>query len=213
MFPRNPLFPWQDFAQAFGGVKWVFAPERANLQDGFSGGPASQRTPFPSIWLSPAGVEPLFFIASRSAVNRQNSACCDEDASETPYVGAIVLNDVALLSDDITTTSRGTTTCGKSSLFSSLQPRLQPACRTPVRARRPAPSPARLLPMRPMAMSSMARSLAVLRVQRPALFRARSAAERLDLTAFAAGPVIPPTTQRAFPLGGFSFPAPVAALT
>lgn len=218
MFPRKPLFHRQQFAQGPARAKSGFAPTQAGMQDGLIGSSdrlasAPHCYPFPIIWLSPAGVEPFFSAASASSAARQSLATCALKAVSSPADGAFTPLDDALHSGFITTSTRGKTSCGKSSLFSLSQPRLRAACKTPARALLRAPWSARLSRTPPTKTWSPVPHLAVLPGRPPARFRAQSAADTSGLTASAAKAGTKLATHGAFPVGGFSFPAPVAALT
>ena len=221
MFPRKPLFCRREIAQAICAEKTGFASTRFSLQDGHSGsrsgcGLASQCDPFPSIWLSPAGVEPFFCASCASFAatgHRRGFARRGHSARAQGRNDSFAHQNGAVDSRIITTISRGTLSCGKSSLFFSSQRPLPAACRTPVRARLQALSPVLPLPMQLTRTWLRARPSAVLPVRQPAPFRARSAADETTLTAAAAGLSQIPATHGAFPVGGFFISRPTAALT
>ena len=227
MFPRKPLFLWQQFAQGLGRAKTGFAPTRLFSQGGGHddrcSGPCGRGLephcdPFPLIWLSPLGVGPFFCDAAISPVPKARNG--RGFADDTKHFGdnglffAFPDGHDALDSGAITTSNRGKLSCGNLSLSFLLQRRLPAACKTPARAPWLVRSPARSLQMRPTAMSRMAPSLAVWPVSRPAPSRARSAANFSDLTVKPAGRSTTSTTQGAFPFGWFFHISPSrAALT
>lgn len=218
MFPRKPLFFWQEIAHAPCVARSGFASTRLCLQDESMSrvrvsGRASQCDPIPSIWSGPCGAGPFFCASAHGHPDRRGLADGAGRQTRLGCISAFVTPAGSLDSCGITTPLRGTTTCGKSSLFSSSQPRLPAACRTPVRARRQVPLLALWLRTQPKATWSMARSSAVWPVRRPAPFRARSAADETTLTAAAAGLNPIPATRGAFPAGGFFISRPMAALT
>lgn len=219
MNPRKPLFSWQLFAQSFGLGKTGFASTQAGLQDGKVGGcgpfgPAPRCCPFPSVWPSPAGVGPLFSALRGAVPDGQLFAEWHLPRPSAAAVSPSVSDDVGLKLPAITTSQRGKTSCGKSLHSFLSQPRLRAVCKTPVRAGLPVRSQARLLPTPPTVMCLTGRSSAALQALHPAPFRARSAADKSDLTATtAAGHHYQLATHGAFPVGGFSISRPMAALT
>ena len=218
MNPRKPLNHWQLFAQPRAAAISGFAPTHFDRQDGLVGssgpcGSAPHCYPFPFFWLSPFGVGPLFSAPFARGRDRRAFANAEPGQCGHGPKTSFAHPDAALVSEFITTSTRGVTSCGNSSLYSSSQPRLRPACRTPARAQSRVPLLARPLPIRPTKTWLPVPRLAGLPVLPAAPFPARSAADCRDLIASATGHPTTLATHGAFPVGGFSFPAPVAALT
>lgn len=219
MNPRKPLFLWQLFAQAGAWVKTGFAPTRFCLQYegiGSAGTPGSAPNccPFPMIWPSPYGVGPLFSGPSLQGSDGQFIAERAGHAAPLAAILAFASAVARINSADITTNIRGTLSCGKLSLFSSLQRRWPAACKTPAHAGLLAPLPGPWLPTQPMATLSTALSSAGLPALRLAPSRARSGADTFGLTAAAAGLSTTPATQGDHPFGWlFHFRPTKAALT
>ena len=217
MFPRKPLFHWQEFAQGLCAAKSGFASTRNSLHHGVIGGSRRCGTafhcdPFPSIWPGLFGAGPFFARPAVAQGNRRSLADGTAPHGSADGNFPFVQTGLALESGCITTNIRGIS-CGNSSHFSSLQPRLQAACKTPARARRQVPLRARWSRTQPKATSSMALSSVAWPALRPAPFRARSAADETTLTAAAAGLSLIPATHGAIPVGGFFISRPMAALT
>ena len=223
MNPRKPLCCWQFFAQALACAKSAFAPTRAGLQDkvlvdpvALAFGPRHMThcDPFPMNWPSPVGVGPLFVRGPVGLRFGRNSAHRAGASARGHGILPFVSMACALESGDITTPFRGTTSCRNSSLFFSSQRRLRAVCKTQVHAGLQGLSLARPLPMRRMRTLSQARPLAGLQALRPAPFRARSAADQIDLTAQTAVITITPAIHGDIPRGWpFHFRRASAALT
>jgi len=227
MNPRKPLCCWQFFAQALACAKSGFASTRVGLHDerlampeGLAFGPADLARhvihcdPFPNTWPSPFGVGPLFVRRTVGLQFGRNSAHPDGAAARDNGILPFISMVRALKFGDITTPFRGTTSCGNSSLFFSSQRRSRAVCKTQARAGLRAPSLARRLPTPRMKTLSQALPLAGLLALRLAPFRARSAADQIDLTARAAVCTITPATHGDIPRGwSFHFRPASAVLT
>jgi len=227
MNPRKPLCFWQFFAQALACAKSGFASTRVGLHDeglakpaGLAFGPADLARhvihcdPFPNTWPSPFGVGPLLARGTVDLPFGRNSAHRAGAPARGHGILPFVSMACALESGDITTPFRGTTSCGNSSLFFSSQRRSRAVCKTPAHAGLQGLSLARPLPMRRMRTLSQARPLAGLQALRPAPFRARLAADQIDLTARTAVITITPATHGDIPRGwSFHFRPASAVLT
>lgn len=153
MFPRKSPCLWQSFAQGLRIAKSGFAPTHCALQDMAVGSYGALATaphcyPFPSVWLSPAGVEPLFSVLQRGHEDRQAFASQAGLRAGLCRNFSSVAHGDALNSGCITTTCRGVTSCGNSSFFFSSLPPLPPVCRIRVA----------MLPSAPWAVQRRARS-------------------------------------------------------
>lgn len=223
MNPRKPLCCWQFFAQALACAKSAFAPTRAGLQDkvlvdpvALAFGPRHMThcDPFPMNWPSPVGVGPLFVRGPVGLRFGRNSAHRAGAPARGHGILPFVSMACALESGDITTPFRGRPSCRNSSFFFSSQRRLRAVCKTQVHAGLQGLSLARPLPMRRMRTLSQARPLAGLQALRPAPFRARLAADQIDLTARRAVITITPAIHGDIPRGWpFHFRPARAALT
>lgn len=134
MIPRKSPCLWQSFAQGLRVAKSGFAPTHCALQDmsiGSFGGFASAPHcyPFPSIWLGPRRVEPLFSAPLRGHEDRQAFASQAGGRAGQGRNFSFAVHGDALNSGCITTTCRGVTSCGNSSFFFSSLPPLPPVCR------------------------------------------------------------------------------------
>lgn len=223
MNPRKPLCCWQFFAQALACAKSAFATTRAGLQDkvlvdpvALAFGPRHMThcDPFPMNWPSPVGVGPLFVLGPVDLRFGRNSAHRAGAPARGHGILPFVSMACALESGDITTPFRGRPSCRNSSLFFSSQRRLRAVCKTRVHAGLQGLSLARLSQTRPAAILPTALSLAALPALLLAPFRARSAADQIDLTARTAVITITPATHGDIPRGWpFHFRPARAALT
>jgi len=223
MNPRKPLSCWQFFAQALACAKSGFASTRVGLHDeglvdpvALAFGPRHMThcDPFPINWPSTVGVGPLFVRRTVGLQFGRNSAHPDGAAARDNGILPFISMVRALKFGDITTPFRGTTSCGNSSLFFSSQRRSRAVCKTQARAGLRAPSLARRLPTPRMKTLSQALPLAGLPALRLAPFRARSAADQIDLTAQTAVITITPAIHGDIPRGWpFHFRRASAALT
>jgi hypothetical protein len=231
MNPRKPLCFWQFFAQALACAKTGFASTRVVLHDGVVVEPAGLANgaapvaghaihrlthcdPFPNTWPSPFGVGPFLARGTVGLRFGRNSAHLAGAGARGHGILAFVSTVCALESGDITTPFRGTPSCGKSSSFFLSQRRSRAACKTPARAGLRVLSWARPLRTPRMKTLSQALPLAGLPALRPAPFRARLAADQIDLTARAAVCTITPAIHGDFPRGwSFHFRPASAVLT
>lgn len=212
MNPRKPLILWQEYAERAQAPKTAFALGQGFQHDECIGdlgpsGPAFHCDPFPTTWLSPPGVEPFFSPSPRASV--QDRRTFADRAARALF--AFVSVGGAVEKRPITTTNRGKLSCGKSSLFFLLQPRLQAACKTRQRAALLALSSAQQLRITKTPRSSTAPSLAALPALRLARSQARSAARNTILAVQPAAQDHTPAIQGANPLGWLFHFAPVTA--